>query len=92
MKRNDDCKKGTNYLTNYISGPNKVQGRGFGNYELDLRLGLDTRVGEKYNIEISDFKFEKLSRNYQNPNNMFYHFLEVGVSTRDIDKFSKYKN
>ena len=93
MKRNDDCKKGTNYLTNYISGPNKVQGRGFGDYDLDLRLGLDTRVGENIsNIEISDFKFEKLSRNYQNPNNIVLPFPRGGVSTRDIDKFSKYKN
>lgn len=92
IKKKENCNTGANYYTNYVSGPYKVQGRGFGDYNVDLRLGLDTRVGENIsNIEISDFKFEKLSRNYQNPNNIVLPFPRGGVSTRDIDKFSKYK-
>jgi hypothetical protein len=92
VKKEENCSTGANYTTNYVSGPNKVQGRGFGDFDLDLRLGLDTRKGENIsNIEISDFHFEKLSRNYQNPNNIVLPFPRGGVATRDIDKFSKYK-
>jgi hypothetical protein len=92
IKKEENCTTGNNYTTNYVSGPNRVQGHGFGNIDVDLRLGLDTRVGENIsNIEITDFHFEKLSRNYQNPINIVLPFPRGGVSTRDIDKFSKYK-
>lgn len=79
---------------NYMAPPNKNLRYGIAkdDINLDLRLGLDTRQGDNIsNIELSDFRFEKLSRNYQNADNIVLPFPRGGIDTRNLDKFSKNK-
>ena len=76
---------------NYVTTGYKGHGRGFSTKGMGLRDGQNTRQTNENitSIEMDDYRFHELFRNYQNPNNVVLPFPRGGIDTRNLDKYSK---
>ena len=75
----------------YFPGGYRGSGRGFGNLDdnMNLRYGKDTRQDKKNISDIETNRFQKLFRNYQNPDNLVLPFARGGIDTRNFDKYTR---
>ncbi len=75
----------------YVRNGFKGHGRGIGdvNVEAELKFGIDTRLAQE-NVSVKEWcRFERLFRNYQNPNNLVWPYTRGGIDTRNLDRFSR---
>jgi len=84
-----------NLQINRLPGTNYGPGRGFGNIDIlnDLRTGnctrLDTNQWKKEKEQVVNDRFEYLTRNVQNPNNIVLPFPRGGEMTRKLSTTDK---
>ena len=75
----------------YIKNGFKGNGRGFGNYDVDveLRFGLNSREDKKTarSHDLKDYKFNSMFPNFNDANNVVLPFARGGIDTRNLDKY-----
>ena len=76
---------------NYIKNGFKGNGRGFGDFNIDveLRYGINSREEKKNarSYDLKNYKFIKMYPNFNDEKNVVLPFARGGIDTRNLDKY-----